>query len=135
MSEKWKSQFNGFITILLRLGFVAYLLFTFYPYITNPGFESELPNWIMRWGLIILLGALFLLSMVLKRSDFFRYGFFILLIAAAFNLFLVFLKPGSLSYSLLHFYTIATAVYFVSRDIRLEAGTKRKHHKTHDKNH
>jgi membrane protein implicated in regulation of membrane protease activity len=73
--------------------------------------------------------------MVLKRSDFFRYGFFILLIAAAFNLFMVFLKPGSLSYSLLHFYAIATAVYFVSRDIRLEAGSKRKHHKTRDKNH
>jgi hypothetical protein len=36
---------------------------------------------------------------------------------------------------LLHFYAIATAVYFVSRDIRLEAGSKRKHHKTRDKNH
>ncbi|MDN5348764.1 MAG: hypothetical protein PWQ54_160 [Bacteroidales bacterium] len=135
MSETWKSQFNGFITILLRLGFIAYLIFTLYPYITNPGFESEFPNWIIRWSLIILLGAIFLLAMVLKRSDFFRYGFFILLIAAAFNLFMVFLKPGSLSYSLLHFYAIATAVYFVSRDIRLEAGSKRKHHKTRDKNH
>ncbi|MBG0782995.1 MAG: hypothetical protein H0S84_12065 [Bacteroidales bacterium] len=135
MSETWKSQFNRFITILLRLGFIAYLIFTLYPYITNPGFESEFPNWIIRWSLIILLGAIFLLAMVLKRSDFFRYGFFILLIAAAFNLFMVFLKPGSLSYSLLHFYAIATAVYFVSRDIRLEAGSKRKHHKTRDKNH
>jgi hypothetical protein len=135
MSETWKSQFNGFITILLRLGFIAYLIFTLYHYITNPGFESEFPNWIIRWSLIILLGAIFLLAMVLKRSDFFRYGFFILLIAAAFNLFMVFLKPGSLSYSLLHFYAIATAVYFVSRDIRLEAGSKRKHHKTRDKNH
>lgn len=135
MSETWKSQFNRFITILLRLGFIAYLIFTLYPYITNPGFESEFPNWIIRWSLIILLGAIFLLAMVLKRSDFFRYGFFILLIAAAFNLFMVFLKPGSLSYSLLHFYAIATAVYFVSRDIRLEAGSKRKHHKTRVKNH
>ncbi|HPE42569.1 MAG TPA: hypothetical protein PKV88_00685 [Bacteroidales bacterium] len=135
MSEKWKSQFNSFITLLLRLGFVSYLLFTVYPYISNPGFESEFPNWIIRWGLIILLGAVFLLSMVMKRSDFFRYGFFIVLIAAAFNLFVVFLKPGTLSYSLVHFYVIVTAVYFVSRDIRHDANIKRKHHKNRDKNH
>jgi len=135
MSETWKSKFSVLITFLLRIGFIAYLIFTLYPFISNPGFESEFPNWIVRWGLIILLGAIFLLAMVMKRSDFFRYGFFIVLIAASFNLLLVFLKPGSLSYSLLHLYTIATAVYFVSRDIRLEAGTKRKHHKSRDKNH
>ncbi|HOI32620.1 MAG: hypothetical protein PHG67_00595 [Bacteroidales bacterium] len=135
MSEKWATQFNNFITLNMRLGFVAYLLFTLYPYISNPGFESEFPNWIIRWGLIIILGAILLLSMILRRSDFFRYGFFIVLVAAVFNLFVVFLKPGSLSYALVHFYVIVTAVYFVSRDIRHSAHPKRKHHHKSDKNH
>jgi hypothetical protein len=135
MSDTWKKQLNNFITLMLRLGLVAYLLFTFYPFINNPGFESEFPNWIIRWGLIILLGAIFLMSMVLKRSDFIRYGFFVLLIAAAFNLFWTFLKFESLSYALVHFYVITTAIYFVSRDIRLEASSRKKHHKSRSNNH
>lgn len=129
MSERWKNQFNRFVTLLLRFSVIAYLLFTLLPFITSPGFENSFGSWAVRWILIILLGAIALLSFVLRRSDLLRYGFFLVLIAAAFNLFMSLLNPEKWNLMLLHAYVIATAIYFISRDIRIETSRTHKHHK------
>ncbi|MBU1370168.1 MAG: hypothetical protein KJ578_08845 [Bacteroidetes bacterium] len=129
MSEKWKSQLNRFITVLLRLSVISYLLYTLYPYVNDPGFENTFGQWTVRWILIILLGIAALMSFVVKRSDLLRYGFFLVLIAAAFNFFVSLLNPDTWRLLLLHTYVGITAIYYVSRDIRIEAGRSRKQRK------
>jgi len=126
MSDRWKNQYNRFVTLLLRFSVIAYLLFTLLPYIVNPGFENTSGAWLLRWFLIILLGAITMLAFVLRRSDLLRYGFFLVLIAASFNLFTALLLPEKWHLLLLHAYVIATAIYFISRDIRIETSKTRK---------
>lgn len=126
MSANWKNMLNKFITLTLRFSVIAYLLFTLLPYIVNPGFENSEGTWLLRWFLIILLGAIAMLSFLLKRSDLFRYGFFLVLIAASFNLFMTLLNPETWRLLLIHAYVIATSVYFVSRDFRIETSRARK---------
>lgn len=129
MSDKWKNQFNRFVTLLLRFSVIAYLLYTLLPYMMSPGFENSFGSWAVRWILIILLGTIALLSFVLRRSDLLRYGFFLVLIAAAFNLFTALLNPEKWNLLLLHAYVIATAIYFISRDLRIETSRAHKRHK------
>ena len=129
MSDKWKNQFNKFVTLLLRFSVIAYLLYTLLPFIASPGFENSEGSWLFRWFLIILLGAIMMLAFVLRRSDLLRYGFFLVLIAAAFNLFTTLLHPEKWILLLLHAYVIATAIYFISRDIRIETSKSHKRQK------
>ncbi|MCK9451332.1 MAG: hypothetical protein M0Q90_06535 [Bacteroidales bacterium] len=131
MSIKWKNQYNRFVTLLLRFSVIAYLLYTLLPYVINPGFENTMGSWVVRWFLIILLGAIAMLAFVLRRTDLLRYGFFLVLIAAAFNLFTALLLPEKWHLLLLHTYVIATAIYFISRDIRIETS---KTHRRRTKN-
>jgi len=126
MSATWKNMLNKVITLTLRFSVISYLLFTLSPYIINPGFENSEGAWLLRWFLIILLGAIAMMSFVLKRSDLFRYGFFLVLIAASFNLFMALLNPETWRLLLIHAYVIATSVYFVSRDFRIETSKTRK---------
>jgi len=129
MSNRWKNQYNRFVTLLLRLSVIAYLLYTLLPYVINPGFENTMGSWAVRWFLIILLGAIAMLAFLLRRTDLLRYGFFLVLIAAAFNLFAALLLPEKWHLLLLHAYVIATAIYFISRDIRIETSKTHKRQK------
>ncbi|MBZ0241829.1 MAG: hypothetical protein K8F24_01320 [Bacteroidales bacterium] len=129
MSDKWKNQFNKFVTLLLRLSVVAYLLYTLLPYVIDPGSENSFGSWAVRWILIILLGVIAMLSFALRRTDLMRYGFFLVLIAAAFNLFMALLHPEKWNLILLHVYVLATAIYFISRDIRIETSKTHKRRK------
>ncbi len=127
MSEQWKSIISKLVILQLRLAVVAYIFSTMYPYITDPGFETTVWNWILRWGLIIVMGAVLLGMFALQRSDFMRYGFFLVLVAAFFNLFSAILIPGMLRQVFVHFFAIAVAVYFMSRDVRHEVVKNRRH--------
>jgi hypothetical protein len=128
MSEQWKSIISKLVFLQLRLAVVAYVFATIYPYIAEPGFETTVWNWLLRWGLIILMGIVLLGMFAMQRSDFLRYGFFLVLVVGFFNLFNAILIPGMLRQIFVHFFAIAVAVYFVSRDVRHEV-VKHKRHK------
>lgn len=127
MSEQWKSVISRLIIFQLRLAVAAYVFTTILPYITEPGFEGSFWNWILRWGLIVVMAVILLGLMALPRHDFLRYGFFLVLIAGFYNVFIAILMPGLLQEVFVHFFAIGVAVYFVSRDLRIEVTKSKKH--------
>ncbi|HMM11049.1 MAG TPA: hypothetical protein PKE03_03030 [Bacteroidales bacterium] len=118
-----------FVSLLLKLSVLAYLFATLFPFISDPGFESTFGSWSVRWLLIILLGAITLGVFVVSRSQFYIYGFFLVAIAAVYQLFNALFSPNIIVEVMLHFYVLSTAIYFLTRDLRHQ----RKHRGTHSK--
>lgn len=117
------------VTNGLRLAVIAYIFTAIYPFMIDPGFESTFGSWSVRWLLIILMGAVALTVFILQRSNFLVYGFFAVLIVAIFQLFVSLTNDRSITDLLLHFYALATASYFITRDFRVHAhshGRRRK---------
>ncbi len=118
MSNLFRYNLNKIITLLLRVAALLYLLFVFYPFITEPGFQNTLSNWLLRWGLIIVLGLAALGFFILKRDDFILYGFFIVFFASIFQFFSTMLNKTPLPEVFLHIYVAFTAIYFATKDLR-----------------
>ena len=95
-----------------------YLLSVVYPFLVEPGFENNFGNWALRWGLIIALAAATMGMFIMKRADFLLYGFFIVFIAGFYQLFATLLSKNPLPDIFFHLYVFATAIYFVTKDIR-----------------
>ncbi len=102
-----------------------YLLSVVYPFLVEPGFENNFGNWALRWGLIIALAAATMGMFIMKRADFLLYGFFIVFISGFYQLFATLLSKNPLPDIFFHLYVIATAIYFVTKDIR---NTQSHHH-------
>lgn len=129
--ERWTTTM---VTLLLRLAVIFYLFAALYPFINDPGFESTFGNWSLRWMLIIITGAATLTFFILKRSVFLLYGFFVVLFLSLYQIFSTLTADLSVIKLLLHFYALATSIYFVTRDIRVKAhgSSRRRSHKSKD---
>lgn len=129
MSEKVQKRLIKVVSILMRIGAIAYLFSVLYPYIQEPGFSITFWDWSMRWLLIILLGAAGLLIMVMERKYFLVYGFFVVFLAAMFKMFLVLINPLPIPEVFTHFMIVTVAMYFITRDIRSSLSPKKKRRK------
>lgn len=129
MSEKVQKRLIKVVSILMRIGTIAYLFSVLYPFIQEPGFSITFWDWSMRWLLIILLGAAGLLILVVERKYFLVYGFFVVFLAAMFKMFMVLLKPLPIPEVFTHFMIATVAMYFVTRDIRSSLSPKKKRRK------
>lgn len=128
-----KSLANRLVYTLLRFAVIIYIFAAFYPYIVNPGFENTFGIWAVRWILILLVAFAALIFFIIGRTDFTRYGFFVVFIVAIFQIFASITKTFSVTTLLLHFYVIATAIYFITHDIRVNSGTSRHHKRSKEK--
>ncbi len=124
-----KQRLIKMVTILMRVGVIAYLFTVLFPYIEDPGFANTFGNWTLRWFLIILLASAALLLLVVARKYFLVYGFFMVFLAAMYNMFLILLKPSPIPDVFTHFFIASLAVYFMTRDTRAAQSSGRKHHK------
>lgn len=131
MRNIFRRNLNKIVTLLLRTATVLYLLSVVYPFLVEPGFENNFGNWALRWGLIIALALAAMGMFILKRADFLLYGFFIVFIAAFYQLFSTLLSKSPFPDLLVHLYVIATAIYFVTKDLR---NTQSHHHHRNSKN-
>ncbi len=116
-SSIFKRNLQKIVTLLLWFAAVMYLFSVVYPYIIDPGFESTFGIWIVRWGLIIGVSVFSLGVFILRRSDFLLYGYFLVFIAALFQLFITLISNEALPGIFIHLYVIATAIYFFTKDI------------------
>lgn len=133
MSNIFKRNLNKIVTLLLRTAVLTYLVSVVYPYLADPGFESTFGNWALRWGLIIGLGAAMLAIFILNRTDFIRYGFFVIFIASFFQLFVTLLSNDAFPAVLFHVYVMITAVYFFTKDFRSSTHSHHHHHSRKEK--
>ncbi len=125
MSKLYRHNLNKIVTLLLKTAAATYLLAVVFPYLSDPGFQSNVGNWMLRWGLIAGLSALTLLFFVLKREDFFLYGFFIVFFASVFQFFVTIIGKNPMPDALIHVYVGITSIYFVTKDLRR---TQNTHH-------
>lgn len=126
--SKTEKFLNKLIQILLKVASIGYIFSVILPYLIDPGFESTFGSWSTRWLLIILLAAYSLLVFVLSRTQFYLYGFFVVSIAALFKLFVILLSPINIVEQLmLHIYVLVTAFYFISKDLRMNYASGKKH--------
>lgn len=126
-----EKNISKLVTFMLRLAAIMYFFTALYPFLVDPGFESTFGAWSVRWILIILLGAIILAFFILKKSEFYVYGFFLVLIVSIYQMFASLTVSRSITELFLHFYVLSTAVYFVTRDIRTQYGNGR--HRRHSK--
>lgn len=131
MRNIFRRNLNKIVTLLLRTATVLYLLSVVYPFLVEPGFENNFGNWALRWGLIIALAIAAMGMFIMKRADFLLYGFFIVFIAAFYQLFSTLLSKSPFPDILVHLYVIATAIYFVTKDLR---NMQSHHHHRNSKN-
>jgi hypothetical protein len=127
----FEKNIGKLVTFMLRMAVIMYFFAAIYPFLVDPGFESTFGAWSVRWILIILTGAITLLFFILKRSEFFMYGFFLVLIVSIYQMFSALTTSRSIPELFLHFYVLSTAVYFVTRDLRTNYGNNR--HRRHSK--
>ncbi|MBS4060658.1 MAG: hypothetical protein KG029_09680 [Bacteroidetes bacterium] len=126
-----EKNISKLVTFMLRLAAIMYFFTALYPFLVDPGFESTFGAWSVRWILIILLGAIILAFFILKKSEFYVYGFFLVLIVSIYQMFASLTVSRSITELFLHFYVLSTAIYFVTRDIRTQYGSSR--HRRHSK--
>jgi hypothetical protein len=126
-----EKNISKLVTFMLRLSAIMYFFAALYPFLVDPGFETTFGAWSVRWILIILLGAIILAFFILKKSEFYVYGFFLVLIVSIYQMFTSLTVSRSIPELFLHFYVLSTAVYFVTRDIRTQYGSSR--HRRHSK--
>jgi hypothetical protein len=117
---------SKFVSLLLKLSVIAYLFAVVFPFISDPGFESTIAAWSLRWVLITLIAIIALGVFLVNRSQFYAIGFFLVAIAAVYQLFVVLLSSNLIVEVLLHFYALSTAIYFLTRDLRHQ-GYYKKH--------
>lgn len=122
--EKYLSKL---VTFMLRMAVIMYFFAAIYPFLIDPGFESTFGAWSVRWVLIILIGAITLLFFILKKAEFYMYGFFLVVIVSIYQMFTALTGIRSITELFLHFYVLSTAVYFVTRDLRANYGGSRHH--------
>jgi hypothetical protein len=130
MSDKTQQRLIKMVTMLMRIGVIAYLFTVLFPYIENPGFTNTFGNWTLRWFLIILLASAALLLLVVARKYFLVYGFFMVFLAAMFHMFLILLKSSPIPDVFTHFFIASISVYFMTRDIRTTLSSGHKHRKS-----
>lgn len=130
MSERYKIWLNKAVTTMMRFGVILYVFSVLFPYINDPGFEETFWSWSLRWFLIIVQAAVTLLILMIKRSDFLVYGFFIIFLASIYNLFLTAVGPEPLPDLFGHFLAATVAVYFMTRDMRIEISSGHKKHRS-----
>lgn len=118
MSNIFKHNLNNLVTLLLRMAAILYLFVVVYPYIVEPGFENTFGIWAVRWILIILLAAATLILFMLRRAEFLLYGFFLVFIAAFYQLFVTLISNDPLPGIFVHVYVSITAIYFITKDLR-----------------
>lgn len=129
MSERYKIWLNKAVTTMLRFGVIMYIFSVLFPFINDPGFEETFWSWSLRWFLIIVQAAATLLIMVIKRSDFLVYGFFIIFLASIYNLFVSAVSSDPFPDLFSHFLAATVSVYFMTRDMRIEISTGHKKHR------
>jgi len=117
---------NKLILLLLKIASIGYLFSVIYPYLIDPGFESTFGSWSTRWLLILILAAYSLLVFVLARAQFYLYGFFVVAIGSLFKLFVILQSPGILEQLFLHIYVLFSALYFISKDLRMNYRSSKK---------
>jgi hypothetical protein len=93
-------------------GVILYIFSVLFPFINDPGFEETFWSWSLRWFLIIVQAAATLLIMVIKRSDFLVYGFFIIFLASIYNLFVSAVSSNPFPELFSHFLAATVSVYF-----------------------
>jgi len=135
MAENYKIWLNKAVTVLMRFGVILYVFSVLFPYIEDTGFETTVWSWTLRWFLIIVQAAATLGLLMLRRSDFLVYGFFIVFLASIFNLFNTAIGPDPLPDIFTHFLAATVSVYFMTRDMRLEISTGHKKHRNHSQHH
>ncbi|GAB1419590.1 hypothetical protein MASR2M12_23550 [Bacteroidales bacterium] len=118
MSNLFRHNLNKIVTLLLKTAATVYLLGVVFPYLSDPGFQNNVGNWMLRWGLIAGISAVTLLFFVLKRDDFLLYGFFIVFFASVFQFFVTIIDKTPLPGALFHIYVGITSIYFVTKDLR-----------------
>ncbi|MDO8898443.1 MAG: hypothetical protein Q7V19_12405 [Bacteroidales bacterium] len=127
----FEKNISKLVTFTLRIAAIMYFFTAIYPFLVDPGFESTFGAWSVRWILIILLGTITLAFFILGKSDFYVYGFFLVLIVSIYQMFTALTASWSITELFLHFYVLSTAVYFVTRDLRANYGSIK--HRRHSK--
>lgn len=127
--NKLDSILNKLVYFVLIISVIGYLFSTLLPYFSNPGFESTVANWIVRWVLIILLVIITLILFAVKRTLFYTVGFFFVSIAASFQIFKILLTPSAILEVLVHFYVLMTSIHFMTRDLRRQRRPRRRRNK------
>lgn len=128
-----KTFVNKAVITFLRLAAITYLFAAVFPFIVDPGFESNFGIWTVRWGLIILLALTTLLFFIINRSEFILYGFFVVFIVAIYQIFITLTGNFSIPSLFLHIYVLATSVYFITHDMRLQSGSNHHHKRSKGK--
>ncbi len=130
MDDKLQRFLLKLVVFLLKAGALAYLFATLFPYLQEPGFQNTFGNWTLRWFLVILLASAALMVFVINRNDFLVYGFFFIFMAAMFNMFLVLVNPSPIPGVFNHFFVATISVYFMTRTMRKDTSSTRKHRRS-----